>query len=417
MELKTISIQEYRKYLDSVEYADFLQSDHQAEKLMKNGWHVEFVQIVDSEKIVASAMLAMISLMKIFKYCYVPRGIIMDYHNEKVVEDVTCLIRNYLKSKNVVYMEMDPAIILQERDSDGNIVDGGFNNFDVVQKLKDFGYLHLPLKVGYDLSKECRFVSVLDVKDKSSDEVFKNFISKTRQNIKNSIKNNVKIRMLNRNELNILMDLVNKSGEKQHYETFSLDFFESEYDCFKENVGVYLAYLDVQEYVSSIQSNIKKEEETIVKANEVLAENPHSKNSLSRLKVATQNLESLHKREVAAQEIQKEYPNELPLAAAMFLFYKGEVYYLSSGSDERYKNFKGPYALQWYMIQKAINEGYSTYNFYGISGLFEKGDEGYGVFDFKRGFNAVVHEYIGNFILPCKPGVFNIYNKLKHVVK
>ena len=41
--------------------------------------------------------------------------------------------------------------------------------------------------------------------------------------------------------------------------------------------------------------------------------------------------------------------------------------------------------------------------------------EGYGVFDFKRGFNAVVHEYIGNFILPCKPFIFKIYNNLKHI--
>lgn len=99
----------------------------------------------------------------------------------------------------------------------------------------------------------------------------------------------------------------------------------------------------------------------------------------------------------------------------MFLFYKGEVYYLSSGSNERYKKFKGPYALQWYIIQKTIEEGNHTYNFYGISGLFKPEEEGYGVFDFKRGFNAVVHEYIGNFILPCKPFIFKIYNNLKHI--
>ncbi len=416
MNIKKINIQQYNEYLNTLSHVDFLQSPMQAQKLSLNGWEVEFIQVMDRETVVASAMLCIIPLMKVFKYCYIPRGIIMDYHNDSSLKDITSLIKDYLKRQNVVYMEMDPAIILQERDSNGSIVEGGFNNFDVVDHLKNAGFLQLPLKVGYDLSKECRYVSVLDLRDKSKDDVFKSFISKTRQNIKNSLKNNVKIRQLNRDELFLLKDLVNLSGEKQHYDTFSLDFFESEYDCFKENVKVYLAYLDVEEYVESIQINIKKEKEVIDKANEVLAENPYSKNSLSRLKVATQNLESLYKRESAAQEIQKEYPSQLPLAAAMFLFYKGEVYYLSSGSDEKYKNFKGPYALQWYVIQEAIDLNYSTYNFYGISGYFEKGQEGYGVFDFKRGFNAVVHEYIGNFILPCKPFIFNLYNRFKHVV-
>ena len=60
------------------------------------------------------------------------------------------------------------------------------------------------------------------------------------------------------------------------------------------------------------------------------------------------------------------------------------------------------------MIQEAIDEGYDLYNFYGISGYFRKDEEGYGVFDYKRGYNAVVREYIGNFILPCKPFIFNL---------
>lgn len=58
----------------------------------------------------------------------------MDYHNEKLVCEMVDLIRAHLKIKNVVYMEMDPAIILQERDKDGQVVDGGFNNFGCSRK-------------------------------------------------------------------------------------------------------------------------------------------------------------------------------------------------------------------------------------------------------------------------------------------
>lgn len=99
----------------------------------------------------------------------------------------------------------------------------------------------------------------------------------------------------------------------------------------------------------------------------------------------------------------------------MYIFYGKEVVYLMSGSNDAYKKFKAPYALQWTMIQKAIEQGYTEYNFYGISGLFEPDQEGYGVFDFKRGFNAVVVELVGNFILPLHTMLFDVYKKKNHL--
>ena len=67
------------------------------------------------------------------------------------------------------------------------------------------------------------------------------------------------------------------------------------------------------------------------------------------------------------------------------------------------------------MIQKAIDEGYSMYNFYGISGYFEKDQDGFGVFDFKRGFNAEIVELIGDFTLPISSTKLALYNALKKV--
>ena len=37
------------------------------------------------------------------------------------------------------------------------------------------------------------------------------------------------------------------------------------------------------------------------------------------------------------------------------------------------------------------------YNFYGITAIFDKNDPDYGVYEFKKGFNGQVEEYIDNF--------------------
>ena len=65
---------------------------------------------------------------------------------------------------------------------------------------------------------------------------------------------------------------------------------------------------------------------------------------------------------------------------------------------------------------------YKVYNFYGISGNFDKDNERYGVFDFKKGFNATVDELIGEFDLPISKfwyflytQAFKIYRNLKKV--
>ena len=89
MQIRSIDENKYQAYLDSIEYADFLQSVEQSNKLKSNGWQVEYLQFVENDVVKASAMIGIIPLMKVFKYCYVPRGFIMDYHDKGLVSIVT----------------------------------------------------------------------------------------------------------------------------------------------------------------------------------------------------------------------------------------------------------------------------------------------------------------------------------------
>ena len=76
------------------------------------------------------------------------------------------------------------------------------------------------------------------------------------------------------------------------------------------------------------------------------------------------------------------------------------------------------------MINYAIENGYETFNFYGIDGNFNKESRGYGLFDFKRGFDSCVHELVGEFDLIISKNryhlykiSFSIYKKIKRLIK
>ena len=73
----------------------------------------------------------------------------------------------------------------------------------------------------------------------------------------------------------------------------------------------------------------------------------------------------------------------------------------------------GAYRLQWEMIKFAKEHNIDRYNFYGITGDFSENAEDYGVQQFKKGFNAGVEEYIGDFIKPLRPFIYKIYTLLK----
>ena len=204
-----------------------------------------------------------------------------------------------------------------------------------------------------------------------------------------------------------------KTSQRHNFTGFNMKFYENVIDAFKEdNIFLPYAYLDIKAYHNRISSEHERLKKKVEETEEILKTNPSVKKQ-KKLKTDLEYLTSLEKKLNGVMEMHDKYGGELPLAAAFFLKYRDQMYYLVGASEYEFRTYKGPYAIQWYMMRKAKELGCTRYNFYGISGYFKEGEEGYGVFDFKRGFNAVVEEYIGNFILPVKPAVYKLYRMLK----
>ena len=118
-----------------------------------------------------------------------------------------------------------------------------------------------------------------------------------------------------------------------------------------------------------------------------------------------------------AEYLKQEHGNELPISAGYFVINPFEVVYYAGGTSNRYRHFAGSYAVQWKMINYALEHGISRYNFYGISGDFSEEAEDVGVIKFKKGYNAEVIEYVGDFIKPINKPMYKIYNALKKLKK
>lgn len=76
------------------------------------------------------------------------------------------------------------------------------------------------------------------------------------------------------------------------------------------------------------------------------------------------------------------------------------VWYLYGASSTKHRRYMPNYAVQWEMIRWALSEGCRVYDFRGVSGNIDDPDDPlYGLYRFKKGFNARLVEYIGEFDL------------------
>ena len=155
-----------------------------------------------------------------------------------------------------------------------------------------------------------------------------------------------------------------------------------------------VAEVNLNTLLNSLKNEYKENEEKIVKYSE-------NKKSEGKLKECLVVKESLNKK-IDEINTYLEKQDKLVLSVGSFILYGDEIIYLNSGNYKEYMHYNAQYLLQWTMIKYGIEHHYKRYNFYGISGNFDKKDSSYGIYEFKKGFNGYVIENIGTFELPVR---------------
>ena len=405
--------EEYSHFQMSHEYCNFLNGVECGQLEEMSGYSVCYVGNKENGELTAATMLVSMPLMKKFHYFYAPRGLLIDYHNLELLQQFTHDLKQYAKKKKAVYVVIDPYVLYKERDIDGNLVEGGFDNQDVVDHLIASGFHHKGFSVGYGQNMQyIRWMYSMSLEDTDEKTLWKNLHQQTRWSINRTLKYQMQVRELSLDEMNIFDDIMKKTGERRHFQSRQLSFYENQCQAYGDHLKVLLAYMDVPLYRESLNKELNQENENIFKAKQELEKHP-SKKFENKLKVANEAVEILEKKLKEADQLEKDYGTIIPMAASMFALYKDEVTYLTSGAYEEFRHFYASYAIQWHMIQEALKEGYKKYNFYGISGEFDEDNENYGVYKFKRGFPGQVEELIGDFVLPTRPVLYSIYHHLR----
>lgn len=403
MELVNLTEKEFENYSKNHALKNFVQTKEMGEIRSSKGWDIHYLGLKDNNKILGASLIVSKKRFLNKKEFYAPRGFLIDYSNYELVTTFVNEVKKYIKKNNGFKLRIDPYIIYKQRDISGKIVENGVNNEKVVELLKQLGFT----KCKND--EQLKWLYALDIDNKTEDEILKNMSSNTRNIIRKTLKTNIKLRELDYDELELFEKITDETSSRRGFEGKDLKYYQQMKKLFKDNVLYVIADINLKDYINTLNKELESVKTKLNKLTDVKA-NEGKKKELNV------TINSLDKKIKNAEELMKTDGETLILSGAMFMVYGDEIVYLFCGNYKKYMNFNAQYFIQWEMIKYGIKNNYKRYNFYGISGNFDKNDPSYGIYEFKKGFGGYVMELLGDY--ECGVGItYKIYNFLKGIKK
>ena len=286
--MSDINEKEYQEFLEKHEKGHYAQSIEWAK--IKDEWKNEIIIVRDKNGKIKASLSLLIRKLPYVKstLMYAPRGPVCDVDDEESFKELMEKADELAKKHKAFMLKMDPDILSSNEEFKKMARKYGFI---VEEKIKDVNTLLQP-----------RFVFRLDLKDKTEDEVFASFHSKTRYNIRLAGKKGVTLREGTREDLQQLQDILETTGERDGFYIRKKEYFEKIYDSF-DNEHLKLIFADYE---------------------------------------------------------------GKPIACVLNIFYGNKEWYLYGGSLNEHRNLMSTYLLQWEMIKQAIQRGCDCYDFRGV---------------------------------------------------
>ena len=412
MEFSILTEKEYREFYENYSQASFMQSIELSKLKEEYGAKVHLVGIKKDKSVVAASMVLENSTVLNKKIFYAPRGLMVNYNDYELLNFFTNNLKEYLKKKGGFIFTIDPNVIYRVRTSDGDIDPNDIPNQEAIDNLKKLGYKHYGFNLYLD-AKQARWAYRMPLDEEY--EIKKSKFSKsTRKNIESCIKKGLMVREGKVEDLDTMTEIFDLTSKRKDFFSRSLSYYQKMYKNMNNLMTIYIAYLDPNVYYQHSLELLEKEKENHKVIEEKMKKDLVGSKLKNQLETSNKLIEKYESELEKAKSFQKENPNGKDIGCLLSIRSGNEYLTLSSGVLEEYKSFTPKYLMYEHHIKNAYKEGFKYCNFYGITGDFNKDGKYYGIYEFKKGFNGNVIEYIGEFELKLS-SFYNIYKLLKKV--
>ena len=225
-ELTKDRYEEYEEFNKNHPKGHFMQSVLWAE--MKPDWKNVILICTDEAGKIKGSMSVLIRPVPVIKrtIMYSPRGPVCDLDDKETLKELYDGIKKLAKKHKAYVFKADPDV-----KSDNEVFK---------QNLKDAGFKITPGSQTFDGIQPC-FVFRLDVAGKTEEEIFNNFQSKTRYNVRLSLKKGVTVRLGGKEDIPDFQRLMEETGLRDEFVVRPASYFEKMLEVYGENARLYMA--------------------------------------------------------------------------------------------------------------------------------------------------------------------------------
>ena len=426
MKIVELEPNDFDNYAKSHEYANPWQTSSFGKAAKTLGYNVLYLGFEDAMTIKGVTLLLTKTVYLGQSISYAPRGPLIDYADYKFAETVFKELKNYLNSKKIMSLTIDPTIVLSIRNKRGMVrekrlgiekkLDSLMNGGDLLNAnpyAKDIvNFLLKKIKFEYR-GQNLFFEGILprwySVSNLPINSRF--LLSKIDKRMRTKLRKAARlgVEILKDETLNIdsIYEIAKEKFDRpiDYYKNLIID----NPDC-----EIYIARVNSEKYVN----NSKYLYESELERNEVLNRLIQEKNvsGKSAEKIINQKLESdkiingYKEHLVLATKTLKDYPDGRIIAMCIVIKHGNSVSIFEDGYLKEYSSLNALHLLRWKLIEQYSNTNLRTFVFGEITGGFDKKRNPFnGINEAKLALRGRVMEYIGEFGIMTNKTMYNLY--------
>lgn len=377
----SISQEDFDAFASSHELSHLMQSWNWAK--VKSNWKSLHTAVYKNGTLAGTALVLIRSLPGGFSMFYIPRGPLLDYHDQELLNFYIQSLKKEARRHHALFIKMDPGIEIGHYDS-SNPERPHNGNEAMVSILEKAGAIHQGFTREISQTIQPRYHSILD----KPDDLLAAMPKKTRKMVKEAEKRHLEICSGQQELLDDFAALVEKTESRKHVALRNKEYFAQLLSAFPQDSVIMVAYADLGRIMADNQKRLEDIEKQIAG----LCENQKKKLfTLEEQKASVlKDIKNIQEIADAAGTMER-----TPVAGVLTVQFGKNAEMLYAGMDERFRRFMPQYKTYIENFQWAFDHGCEHFSMGGVEGSLDDG-----LTRFKDHFAPEIHEYIGEFDIP-----------------
>ncbi|WP_174853130.1 aminoacyltransferase [Streptococcus suis] len=384
-----ISAEEHDQFVKIHEQVNLLQSSSWAK--IKDNWGNERIGFYKDNQQIASASILIKPLPLGFTMLYIPRGPIMDYSNQDLVQFVLASLKKFGKTKRALFIKFDPALLLKQYKI-GQEVEENPTTLAQLAILQKAGAEWTGRTQDMAQSIQPRFQANVY----TSKDLLQEFPKHTKRLMKDALNRGVTTHRGGLEDIQAFADVVALTEDRKGVALRNHDYFKKMMTVYGEDAYLHLATVNLPKRLAEYKEQLAQIEKDLSETAE------HQKKRLTKL---SQQQASISKYIAEFEEYVNKYPDELIIAGILSIRFGNVMEMLYAGMNDEFKKFYPQYSLYPQVFEDAYQDGIIWANMGGVEGSLDDG-----LTKFKSNFAPTIEEYIGEFNIPVNPLLYRLSN-------